>query len=226
MAASKNEKYGVLSDVVFAYAKIAESTKKYQSEDREYTIDCIVDKTTAKSWNKQFPKQKAKEIDKEDFVEKYKMEAPFSGDEVYVIKLKKGASKDGEDFDEKWRPKVLLDTKEDGRVDITTSRLISNGSRGKASYYISENSFGTFGQLNNILMDEEGFIEYKSTSGGPGSEFGDGKAIKKVEPASESATRMRATKEAEKSGEDKVVKKTKKEVEPEPEEDDSFEAPF
>lgn len=226
---AKDEKYGVLNDVVFAYAKLAESTKKYQSEDREYAIDCIVDKAVAKSWNKQFPKQKAKEYDKEDFEEKFKMQAPFDGDDVYVIKLKKGASKDGEDFDERFRPKVLLDTEADGRVDITTSRLISNGSRGKASYYITENSFGTFGQLNNILMNEEGFIEYVSSGGGAGKEFGDGKVVRKVEPSNESATRMRAMKDEEKAtpketaSDSKPVKKSKKVIEEDSGDDD---APF
>lgn len=214
---AKSDKYGVLDNAVFAYAKLAEKSKKYQSEDTEYSIDCIVEKSVAKAWNKEFPKQKAKEIDVDDFKEKYKMEAPFDGEEVYIIKLKKGASRDGEDFDEKFRPNVLLDTEDGERVNITTSRLIANGSRGKASYYIKENDFGRFGQLNNILMDEDGFIEYVS-SGGAGSEFGDKKSVSRAEAPKESATKARANKEAE-----KPVKKAKKESEPVAEDDD---APF
>jgi hypothetical protein len=191
--ADKNQ-YGVLNNVVLAYAKIAEPVKKYQSEDLVYEVDCIVDKTTAKAWNKQFSKQKAKEFDAEEFTEKFKMEPPFGGEEVFVIKMRKPASKDGEMYDEKYRPKVLLDTADGERVDITQSRLISNGSKAKVSYRITENSFGTFGQLNNILMDEEGFIEYKSSGGGAaGSEFGDAKAVK-VEAPREEATKARANK--------------------------------
>lgn len=191
--ADKNT-YGVLSNVVLAYAKLAEPTKKYQSEDLVYEVDCIVEKSVAKAWNKQFAKQKAKEFEVDEFKTKFKMEPPFDGDEVFVIKMRKAATKDGKVFDEKYRPKVLLDTADGERVDITTSRLISNGSKAKVSYRITENSFGVFGQLNNILMDEDGFKEYVSTGGGvSGSEFGDVKPIK-VEPAKDSATKARADK--------------------------------
>lgn len=211
--ADKNQ-YGVLNNVVLAYAKIAEPVKKYQSEDLVYEVDCIVDKATAKAWNKQFSKQKAKELDAEEFTEKFKMDPPFGGEEVFVIKMRKPASKDGEMYDEKYRPKVLLDTADGERVDITQSRLISNGSKAKVSYRITENSFGTFGQLNNILMDEEGFIEYKSSGGGAaGSEFGDAKPVK-VEAAREEATKARANK----------VKDAPKQ--PEAEGDDLDSAPF
>lgn len=180
--ADKNQ-YGVLNNVVLAYAKLGEPVKKYQSEDLVYEVDCIVEKAVAKAWNKEFAKQKAKEYDAAEFTEKFKMEPPFSGDEVYVIKMRKPASKDGEMYDEKYRPKVLLDTADGERVEITTSRLISNGSKAKVSYRVTENSFGKFGQLNNVLMDEEGFIEYKSSGGVAGSEFdGGAKPIKQEAP--------------------------------------------
>lgn len=189
--------YGVLDNVVLAYAKLAEPVKKYQSEDLVYEVDCIVEKSVAKSFNKQFAKQKAKELDAEEFKEKFKMDPPFGGDEVYIIKMRKPASKDGEMYDEKYRPKVLLDTADGERVEITRSRLISNGSKAKVSYRITENTFGTFAQINNVLMDEDGFIEYKSSGGGAvGSEFGDAKPVK-VEAENESATKARANKPKE-----------------------------
>lgn len=188
-----DQKYGVLSNVVLAYAKLAEPSTKYQSTDLEYSVDCVVDKATAKAWSKQFTKQKAKEYDKEEFESKFKMDAPFDGDEVYVIKMKKAATKNGEAFDEKYRPKVLLDTKAGDRLDITTSRLISNGSKAQVSYRITENDFGIFGQLNNVLMNESGFIEYVSSGGIAGGEFGDTKEITK-EPSRESATSARSAK--------------------------------
>lgn len=191
--ADKNQ-YGVLENVVLAYAKLAEPTKKYQSEDLVYEVDCIVEKSVAKAWSKQFGKQKAKEYDAEDFEAKFKMAPPFGGDEVYVIKMRKAATKDGEVFDEKYRPRVLLDTNDGERVEITTSRLISNGSKAKVSYRITENQFGVFGQLNNVLIQENDFIEYKASGGGAvGSEFGGSKPVK-VEPENESATKARANK--------------------------------
>lgn len=194
--ADKNQ-YGVLDNVTFAYAKLAEPTKKYQSEDTLYEVDCIVTKAVAKAFNKEFAKQKAKELDREDFVAKYKMDPPYEGDEIYVIKLRKPASKDGEVYDEKYRPRVMVDMKDGERVDVTTSRLLSNGTTGKVSYRITSNDFGTFAQLNNLLIQEDDFKEYVSSGGGAGSEFGDSKPVR-AEPVKESATKARANKEAEK----------------------------
>jgi hypothetical protein len=214
MATTNKASYGVLENVVLAYAKIAEPVKKFESTDTTYEVDCIVEKSVAKAWSKQFTKQKAKEYDKEEFEAKFKMTAPFDGDEVFVIKMRKGASKDGEVFDEKFRPKVYLDMNDGERLEITTSRLISNGSKAKVSYRITDNSFGIFGQLNNILMDEDGFVEYKSTGGGMGSEFGSTKQVK-VEAPRKEATEARASKE--------VVKKPVKVVE---QDEDSEDSPF
>lgn len=191
--ADKNQ-YGVLENVVLAYAKIAEPTKKYQSEDLVYEVDCIVEKSVAKAWSKQFTKQKAKEYDVDDFKAKFKMEPPFPGDEVYTIKMRKAATKDGEVFDEKYRPRVLIDMNDGERVDVTTSKLISNGTKARVSYRIVDNSFGLFGTLNNILSTEDDFIEYKSSGGGAvGGEFGSAKPVR-VEPAREEATKARANK--------------------------------
>lgn len=202
--ADKNQ-YGVLDGVTFAYAKLAEAAKKYQSEDLVYEVDCIVTKAQAKAFSKEFTKQKAKEYDREDFEARFKMEAPYEGDEIYVLKLRKAATKNGEVFDEKYRPKVLVDMNDGERVDCTTSRLLSNGSKGKISYRITENEFGKFAQLNNLLIQEDDFIEYKSSAGGTvGSEFGSTKAVK-VEPAREEATKARANKAV-----DEPVKKAPK----------------
>lgn len=193
MATTAKATYGVLDNCVLAYAKLAEPTNKFESKDLVYEVDCIVEKAVAKAWSKQFTKQKAKEFDKEDFEKKFKMSAPFEGDEVFVIKMRKAASKDGEMFEEKYRPQVLLDTVDGERVNITTSRLISNGSRAKVSYRITDNSFGCFGMLNNILMDEAGFVEYVGGGGSPGSEFGSTKTVKQEAPRKE-ATEARASK--------------------------------
>lgn len=214
----KQDNVKVLKNVPVAFAKIAEPGKKYKSEDLEYVIDCIVDKATAKAWNKEFPKQKAKEFEVAEFEEKFKMESPFGeDDEVFVIKLKKAATKDGEVFDEKYRPKVFLDTLEDGvkiRTEITVSRLISNGTIADVSYRTTDNDFGHFAQLQNIRIDEDKFKEYVQ-SGGAGSEFDDydTPVETRKEPENESATKARANKAAK--------------AKPEPEsEDDEDEAPY
>ena len=186
------QQYGVLEGT-FAFMKLAEPSTKYQSKDLEYAVDVVVSKATAKAWNKQFPKQKAKEFEAAEFEQKFKMPIPAElegEDEIYIIKLKKAATKDGVAFDDKFRPKLLLDTAE-GRIDITLSRLAANGTKGKASYRITSNDFGTFAQLNNILVAEEDFKEYVRSSGVAGAEFGEAKPIAKVEPESKAATASR-----------------------------------
>lgn len=218
----------VLKGVTLTYAKLAEPSKKYKSEDLEYSVDVIVDKATAKTWNKKFSKQKAKEYDLEEFQEKFKMDSPYDDDEVYVIKLKKGASKDGEMFDPKFRPKVLLDVMEDGvkvRTDITVSRLIGNGTVADVSYRIVENDFGTFGHLQNVRIDEEHFKEYvPSGSKGAGSEFGDDDVETRKEPENENAAKARA-KKAE-TEQDKPAAKAKAKPPVEDDDDDNEAAPF
>lgn len=160
----------VIDNVVFFYTKIQQATKKYQSNDTEWSVDCAVDKATAKKWNKEFPKQKVKEIDNDEFLEKFKVEeVPFpEQEEQFVIKLKKAATRDGKATPDKFRPRVLEATAA-GNVDVTFTKLVSNGSKGKASYVTNENDFGVFAQLSAILVED--LIEYQST-GGAGTEFG------------------------------------------------------
>lgn len=197
--ADNKQTFGVVEGVL-VYAKVAEPSLKYQSKDTEYTVSVIVDEDFADEWDAKFKKQPAKKVKAAEFEAKYKMELPeeFKGSKnVFEIKLKKDATKDGEPFYPEHRPKVFLDDAEGNRTDITESRLIANGSRGKVSYRISTNDFGTFAKLNNVLIQEADFKEYVSTSGGAGSEFGDSKPVK-VEAAKESVTKARANKDSDK----------------------------
>jgi hypothetical protein len=214
MTTDKKKTFGVVEGTL-VYAKIAEPSTKYQSKDTEYTISVIVNEDTADAWDEEFKKQPAKKVKASEFETKYKLPLPDSlkGEKnVYEIKLKRDATKDGEDFYPENRPKVFVDYDNGDRVDITESRLIANGSYGKVSYRINSNDFGTFAKLANVLMDEEGFKEYVSTGGAAGSEFGDVKEVKKEAPRKE-ATQARAAKAA-------------KEPEPDASDDDSDSAPF
>ena len=167
----------VLENATFAYIKIAAPVNKYQSTDTEFTVDCIVSKGDAKAWNKQFPKQKAKEVDNDEFIAKFKMELPHPDqDEQYVIKLKKPDIKNGKQFDQRYRPRVFKAIEDGEPEDITFDILVSNGSKGKASYTVRTNDYGTFAQLDSVLVEE--LIEYKSTAS-VGAAFG----VKEVKPA-------------------------------------------
>lgn len=202
---TEKQKIGFIEGVL-VYAKIAEADKKYKSEDTEYSIGVIIgDEDEADAWDEKFAKQPAKKIKVSQFEEKFKFALPeeFEGlKNVYQITLKRAAVVDGVEKFPQYRPKVFLET-DDERVDITESRLIANGSRGKVSYRVSENEqYGNIARLNNVLIKEEDFIEYQSTSKEAGSEFGDSKPVKK-EPANKAATEARKSKkEAEEEKEE------------------------
>lgn len=163
---------GNVIEGTLVYVCIETPNKKYQSEDREYTAAIVVDEDTADEWNDRFPKQPAKVVKTIDFEKEYKI-APVFADEKkqYVIRLKKDAQyKDGNPIAEPFRPKVLWQ-KEDGKVvDVTTSVLPANGSKGKISFETSENDYGVFAKLKNVLVTE--MIEYVRPSRDAGDDFG------------------------------------------------------
>lgn len=211
--AENKQTFGVVEGTL-VYAKLAEASPKYQSKDTEYTVSVIVSEDVADEWDSKFKKQPAKKIKAAEFEAKYKTPLPeeLRGEKnVFEIKLKKDATKDGEPFYPEHRPKVFLDDSEGNRTDITESRLIANGTYGKVSYRVSSNDFGTFAKLNNVLIQEADFKEYISTGGGAaGSEFGDSKPVK-VEAPKETATKARAN---------------KSKAAPKADDDDSDSAPF
>lgn len=184
MAAKEKSKLGVIEGT-FVYAKVGQPDNKYQSTEKEWSIEVIVDEEKADEWSEQFKKQPAKKIKASEFEGKYKIPLPahLKGEKsVYGIKIKRQATNDGEPVDEMFRPKVYVDDAEGNRTEIGQSRLIANGSFGKVSYYISENDFGTFSRLQNVLMSEDNFKEYESKGSVAGSEFGDVKPVKYEEP--------------------------------------------
>jgi hypothetical protein len=205
MAEDKKATFGVIEGVL-VYAKIAQPDNKFESKDTEYSIGIIVDEDAADAWEEQFAKQPPRKFKVADFETKFKFPCPFEGvKNVYQITLKKDAVVGGEEMYPEFRPKVFLDDAEGERTDITESRLVANGSRGKVSYRITSNKYGTFARLQNVLIKEEDFKEYVSTgSKGAGSEFGDDKPVKK-EPARKEATEAR--KPREEAPEDKTPTK-------------------
>ena len=211
----------IIDNVVFYYTKIQQPSKKYQSDDTEYSVDCAVSKAEAKIWNKTFSKQKAKVLDNDEFIEKYKVDVvPFEDqDEQYIVKLKKNACKGGVETPEKWRPKVLIPSAA-GNIDITATKLVSNGSKGKASYTVVENDFGTFAQLSAILVTD--LIEYKSAAAGAGSEFGDFIA----DPSSPAPKKAESKEESFDDLPSAAPSKAKPKAKPVPVEDDLDESPF
>lgn len=210
-------------NAVFGYVKLQQADFKYGSNtEKEYTVDCIVEKSTAKAWNKEFPKQKAKEVDRDDFERIFKIEPPFDGDELYVIKLKKPAQyKDGTPIPDATRPRVFEVGGNGKLVDITKDKLVANGSKGVVSYDVKENDFGTFAGLKAIRVDE--LIEYKKKGGSTSyDELGEVESL--AEDFSDVPDRVKSeAQEAAHLEAEKPVKKVVKAkvAEPEPDFDDT-----
>lgn len=150
---------------VLAYVKVQQPDFKYGSTtEKEFSTDLVVEKADAKAWNKEFQKQKAKVVDRDDFERIYKIEPPFEGDELFVIKLKKQAQyKDGTPIPDAVRPRVFVKGGNGKLQDVTKDVLVSNGSVGTVSYDVRENDFGKFASLKAIRVDK--LIEYKKAGG-------------------------------------------------------------
>ena len=191
---SQNKPYTeILNNTTLAFVKVAESDNKYQSEDLEYSLNAVVSKADAKAFKKKFPKQSVKDYENDEFKEKFKIDPPFPDqDEQYVLKLSKAHFKDGVEANPKYRPRAYLDDGKGNFTDITTSRLVANGSKGDVAYRVCENSFGTFAHLEGIRITE--LIEYKKA--GAANPFG-GRVVA-VEEDNPEATQARASRSEQK----------------------------
>lgn len=174
---------GQIQDVTLCYLKLQSGDYKYQSTtEKEYSVVCVVDKTTAKTFKKAFTKNGFKEIDTEDFEDKYKIAPPLPGkEEQFIITMKTNVGMksdlpkynlfEGDPVPYEWtsRPKVYVPI-EGGVKDITMTTLVSNGSIGTVAFDITENSYGRFPKLSGILVTN--LIEYEQ-KGGSGCDFGE-----------------------------------------------------
>jgi len=156
-----------IENVTFFYAKLKSPSFKYQSNtEKEYSVTALVDKPTAKAWNKQFQKQKAKEVDYDEFVEKYGAEFAIGDEEQFLITLKKPAQyKDGNPIKENQIPRAFIDSGDGELEDITFTTLIGNGSKGVIQYDVTSNDYGTFAKLAAIKVDELVVVEEAGGAG-------------------------------------------------------------
>ena len=153
------------------FVSIQTPQTKYQSTEKEYKAGVVVDEDTSDAWNERFPKQAAKVVKTSDFKDTYKIDAPFQNEKKqYVITLKKPAQyADSTPLPKQYQPRVFLQEGSEA-VDITETKLPANGSKGKISFEIRENSYGTFAKLRNVLVTD--LIEYKKSSTNGASDFG------------------------------------------------------
>lgn len=120
-----------------------------------------------------------KEVDSADFEEKYKCPLPEgAGDEVWVFTLRKSIElgKTGRPVPLQYQPKVFEKIK-NTMVEITTSKLVGNGSYGTLSIdKFDRTAGGSSLFLKNLLVTD--LIEYvkQDSDYEAGSEFGDDSA--------------------------------------------------
>ena len=67
----------IINNVTFLYTKIQSPVVAYNKVDSEFAVDCVISKADAKALNKEFPKQKSKEYDNEEFTTKFGIPPPF-----------------------------------------------------------------------------------------------------------------------------------------------------
>lgn len=178
-----------ISEAHLCYVNLNEARKKYQSEDKEWSVTFVVDEDTSDELTEMFPKMSCKSIKTGDFEAKYKFAAPFPDQKKqFIHKLSVAELTDEyvKNAQNKWektgnrivtpyhmakRPKAY--ELEDGKiVDITTTKLVGNGSKGVVKIASSANSFGTFPYLRAVLIQE--LVEYeKKESGGVYNPFAD-----------------------------------------------------
>lgn len=182
-ADGKKRGKGKITGATLCYVKLQEGAFKYGSKtEKEYTVDVVVDKATAKAFKKTFAKNGIREIDTPEFEAKYKCAPPFpDADEQFVLKLKSktAMSKDGgglnagDPIPYEWntRPKLFVRA-EGGVKDVTMTTLAANGSKGVVGFAILDNGeFGQSPQLTGVLVEE--LIEYEGNAGGASSDFGE-----------------------------------------------------
>lgn len=203
----------IIENVTFLFTKIQNPVPAYNKVDSEWSVDVVVSKKDAKQIKKDFPKTSLKEFDNDDFKEKFGIEPPFPNqEEQFILKFKKSHIKGGKETPEKYRPRVIQQVG-DERVDITFDKLVGNGSKGDISYRVKEtDTYGNFVELQAILVKE--LVEYQSKSGGVTDEFG---------PVTLKAAPVEKVVEIQGSPEAKVKPR---QVEPEPEFDESEDLPF
>lgn len=165
------EQSGKIENAYFAYIKLKNPVNKYKSDDKEYCLDVVVDKATAKEMKKIFIKNKVKEVDNEDFEDQYKFAPPFPDqDEQFILKFKSDSHyKDGTEkpYHYNNRPKVFIPV-ENGVEDVTMTTRVGNGSMGDVAFSVVENDYGTMHRLFGILVKD--MVELQNSA--PPNPFG------------------------------------------------------
>lgn len=154
------------------YVQVQQPKPCYEeSKGHEWKASIVVSEDDAEQWDESYPKQTAKQVKTSDFLNSYKIPAPFPNQrKQFVITVRKNTKLgNGDPVPQKYQPKVF--EKIGSKItDVTKEKLPANGSIGQISIESFEGKMGVFVRLKNVLVTE--MIEYKKDNDGSGSEFG------------------------------------------------------
>lgn len=159
-------KNGVLTNVYFYYTRIKEPTNKYNSADKEFKVDVVLDAASYKAFTKELPKKNFKLVENDEFREKYRAEPPFPEQPIqYVTKFNRDeVKKDGTPIAEEHKPKVYLEDQSGEVYDVTNRFDVGNGSMGDLFYFVIEHSeYGNHPKLSNIKVKK--LVQYEAGGG-------------------------------------------------------------
>lgn len=165
----KGRKYMKIDNVAFGKLSIRFPENKYQSTEKIFRAECVVEKKDYKELKKMFKKGSFEEIDTESFAGRLKFEPPFpDDDEQYVTRFSaKTTYKDKKTGEEKLledgmelRPKIWKVLEDGNEEDVTKTKYINNGSKGWIIIAVSETSFGTMAYLKSVHLPENSIVEY------------------------------------------------------------------
>lgn len=163
---------------MLVFVQVDKAVPCYDKEKgKEFKAGVVVDEDTADAFAELFSKQPARKVKRSEFESIYKVEPPEGTEKnLYVITLKKNENlANGNPVPDLYRPKVFLQTTK-GRDEITTSKLVGNGSYGTLSIDRYDNEYGSSARLQNVLVTD--LVEYERSSNvyQSGSEFDDDNA--------------------------------------------------
>lgn len=156
---------GVLKDVYFYFARIDQPMNKYNSADKEFKVDIVLDQASFTKYVKEFPKKAYKMVANDDFYDTYKTEPPFPEQPIqYVMKFARDeVKKDGTPIAEEHKPKAYLEDNSGQVYDITSKFNIGNGSKGDLFYFVIETKdYGNHPKLANIKVKH--LIKYEANN--------------------------------------------------------------
>lgn len=158
-----NDKFAVITNVTFLWAKVHEPAPKYNPADgREFSVTCLIDAETKKQLAKMKINKNITEVDEDKYPE-------YEG--LYTLKLTQNELKaDGSPLP----PPIVLGSDKQPMTDN-----VGNGSTGQVKIYMREGIGASKGKLNVKLssMFVQNLVPYEGSSAADGFEDDDAPAL-------------------------------------------------